>query len=505
MIRGTRGSEVTSVSGRFRCLVSAYAVSSYGSYLNLIALSLFSYEVTGSALGIGALMALRLFAGMLAGLAAGALATRAGRRTLMISADIAQAVAMAVLALAAPHTSTALLACAVVVLGAGNTLFTVALRGAVPVMVGHEERVRANGLLVTVRSFATVLGFASAAPVIGFFGYSAAFAINGVSFLVSAAALLLLRPRTDGEEPDASAAARTDAGDGEEPDASAAARTDAGDGEEPDASAGARTDAGDGEEPDASAAARTDAGDGEEPDASAGARTDAIRAARGMRGLRGLSALLTGMILLRGADALASSSHNVALPVAAGAASPDDPALFMTQFWAAWAVGTLLAHQVLGRRADAGAAAGERAFAVGTCAMSLFFVLAFTGLPGPALVAVALGAGLADGCTEIIYTSRLQAVPDRQRSRLFGLSATAETSGFTLGTVAAAASLEALPALAVVGAFHGTAVLGALALLLFLAVRGGTASRRTRPTPGATQGGETTHGARTGTGSLPGA
>lgn len=427
---------MTAVSGRFRCLASAYAVSSYGNYLSLIALSLFTYEATGSAYGIGALMALRLFSGMLAGLAAGALADAVGRRALMLSADVAQASAMAVLALTAPGTGVPLLACAVVVLGAGNTLFTVALRSAVPVMVGHEGRVRANGLLVTVRSFATVLGFASAAPVIGHGGYAAAFAINGASFLVSAAALLVLRPRTDGARTDAPAA----------------------------------------------------------PAGDAGAR----------RGLRGLSALLIGMILLRGADALASSSHNVALPVAAGAASPDHPALFMTQFWAAWAVGTLLAHQVVKRRMSGGRAAGDRAFALGTCAMSLFFVLAFTGLPAPALVAVALGAGLADGCTEIVYTSRLQAVPDRQRSRLFGLSATAETSGFTLGTVAAAAALEALPALAVVGAFHGTAVCGALALLV-LTARGGTAPRRKRPTPVATRGGETTHGARTGTGDTPGA
>jgi MFS family permease len=419
--------------------VSAYAVSSYGNYLSLIALSLFTYEVTGSALGIGALMALRLFSGMLAGLAAGALADKAGRRALMLSADVAQASAMGVLALTAPGTRAPLLACAVVVLGAGNTLFTVALRSAVPVMVGHEERVRANGMLVTVRSFATVLGFASAAPVIAYGGYAAAFAINGASFLVSAAALLVLRPRTDGDEADVPAAPSGDAG-----------------------------------------------------------------ATGGPRGLRGLSALLIGMILLRGADALASSSHNVALPVAAGATSPDHPALFMTQFWAAWAVGTLLAHQVVKRRMSGGRTAGDRAFAIGTCAMSLFFVLAFTGLPAPALVAVALGAGLADGCTEIVYTSRLQSVPDRQRSRLFGLSATAETSGFTLGTVAAAAALEALPALAVVGAFHGTAVCGALALLV-LTARGGTAPRRKRPTQGATRGGETTHGARTGTGNTPGA
>ncbi|MDQ1006649.1 MFS family permease [Streptomyces sp. V4I23] len=429
---------MTAVSGRFRCLVSAYAVSSYGNYLSLIALSLFTYEVTGSAFGIGALMALRLFSGMLAGLAAGALAEKAGRRALMLLADLAQASAMAVLALTAPGTRVPLLACAVVVLGAGNTLFTVALRSAVPVMVGHEERVRANGMLVTVRSFATVLGFASAAPVIAYGGYAAAFAINGASFLVSAAALLVLRPSTDGDEAEGPAAP----------------------------------------------------GD--------------VGAAGGPRGLRGLSALLIGMILLRGADALASSSHNVALPVAAGAASPDHPALFMTQFWAAWAVGTLLAHQVVKRRMSGGRAAGDRAFAIGTCAMSLFFVLAFTGLPAPALVAVALGAGLADGFTEIVYTSRLQAVPDRWRSRLFGLSATAETSGFTLGTVAAAAALEALPALAVVGAFHGTAVCGALALLV-LTARGGTAPRRTRPTQGVTRGEGTTHGARTGTGDTPGA
>ncbi|MCT9145380.1 MFS transporter, partial [Streptomyces violarus] len=158
-------------------------------------------------------------------------------------------------------------------------------------------------------------------------------------------------------------------------------------------------------------------------------------------------------------------SHNVALPLAAHAAEPSDPAVFMARFWAAWAVGTLLAHQVLKRRSH-GTSWGERAFAVGTCAMSLCFVAAFTGPPAPALIAAAVAAGFADGWTEIVYTSRLQAAPDRQRGRLFGLSATAEQSGFALGTIAAAAALEALPALAVVGVFHGAAACGALVLLL---------------------------------------
>ncbi|MGY0064541.1 MFS transporter [Streptomyces sp. LZ34] len=435
---------------RFHVLVSAYAVSGYGNYLSLIALSLYTYEVTGTALGVGAAMALRLCSGFLAGLAAGALSDRVTRRTVMIWTDVAQGAAMTVLVLTAPATPLWLLAVAVVVLGAGNTFFTVALRSAVPVMVGQEARARANGLLVTARSLATVLGFASAAPVIGFGGYAAAFAVNAVSFLWSAATLLMLRPRTDNE--------------GQE-----------------------------GQDAPADTASR---GGVESP----------IRAGRRLRlwpGAVRVPSLVLGMILLRGIDALASSSHNVALPVVAHSAAPDEPALFMTRFWAAWAVGTVLAHLVLKRR-QGEAAWDERAFALGTCAMSLSFVAAFLGLPAVALVGAAVSAGFADGWTEIVYTSRLQAAPDRQRGRLFGLSATAEQSGFALGTVAAAAALEALPAPAVVAAFHGVAVCGALVLLLFIAGRRGTARRSRRSTGQQEEEGEETHGTRTGASFLPG-
>jgi MFS family permease len=434
---------VAGVDRRFRALLCAHAVSAYGNYLHLIALSLFAYEVTGGALGVGLVMALRLAAGFLSGLAAGALAGAVGRRTLMISADLAQAAVLTVLALRAEEATLPLLAGVVVVLGAGNTLFSVALRSAVPVMVGHDRRADANGLLVTFRSFATVLGFASATPVIALGGYPTAFAINAASFVVSAAALLLLRPRTDGEDP------------GREPAAEAEAE-------------------------------RWRDGDGR----------------RRWRGLPGVASVVLAMILLRGTDALASSSHNVALPVLAQQTAPDQPALLMTQFWSAWAVGTVIAHQVVKRsRTLQGGAGGERAFALGTCAMSLFFIAAFTGLPGIGLMLVALGAGLADGYTEIVYTTRLQAAPDRLRSRLFGFSAMAETAGFTLGAVTAAAALEALPVWAVVSAFHGLALCGAIALLLFRTVHtdsGAVPSQRTGEER------EDTHEARTGAGPVQG-
>lgn len=437
------------INRRFGAVVAAYAVSAFGNYLNLIALSLFTYEVTGTAFGVGALMALRLASGFAAGLASAALTARISRRTVMITSDTAQCVTLLVLALFASRTPLALLAVAVVVLGAGNTFFTVSLRSAVPAMVGAEQRGRANGLLVTSRSLATVLGFASAAVIIGAGGYGLAFTVNAVSFAVSAAVLLAVRPRT--EEPVRA------------------------------------------QEP----AQTAELARGEESAAETGPRGGWSR-----RALWSLPGLLLGMVLLRGLDALASSSHNVALPVVAHSSTPDNPAMFMTQFWVAWAVGTLLAHLVL-RRRKGESAWGVRAFALGTCAMSLAFIAAFLGLPAPGLVAAAMVAGFADGWTEIVYTSRLQAAPDRHRTRLFGLSATAEQSGFALGTVAAAAALEALPALAVVGAFHGAALCGAVALMLYV-----TRTRATdEPSPATARESDRrgAHGTPTGANAVPGA
>lgn len=427
------------VDRRFRALVGAYAVSGYGNFLNLIAMSLFSYQVTGTAFGVGLVMALRLLSGFVAGLTAAALAARTTRLRTMVCADVAQGLALSVLALCSARTPMWLLCGTVVVMGAGNTYFTVALRSAIPAMVGQDSRTRATGLLVTARSIATVLGFASAAPVIAFGGYGTAFAVNAASFAVSAGALLVLRPRTDGEEETVP------------------------------------------------------------QDNARGKDAVPARGPRLWHGVAGLPALLLGMILLRGIDALASSSHNVALPVVANASAPSDPALFMTRFWAAWAVGTIAAHLVL-RRARGVSAWGERAFALGTLAMAVSFVAAFTGLPAAALMLAAACAGFADGWAETVYTARLQTAPDRQRTRLFGLSATAETAGFALGTVLAAAALEVLPALTVVGVFHGAAVCGALVLLLFVFRAG-----RARSLSSTSREERDTHGARPGADSLPGA
>mgnify|MGYP001196910433 CR=1 FL=1 len=226
------------------------------------------------------------------------------------------------------------------------------------------------------------------------------------------------------------------------------------------------------------------------------------RAARGpgVRVLR-LAPVVVCMVAVRAMDSMGSASHQVGLPVYAADLDPDGAAGFVGRFYAVWAVGCLLAHQVVqrvpavsrwagagtpdphdgqgegdtrdgkagqGERDGRGAPGGERGFAVGTCLMSGCFVLAFTGLPLPALLAVAVGAGLADGFTEIVYNLRLQALPAAQRGRVLGFAAMAETAALGAGTVGCASLLDHFAPLTVVSLAHGTAIALALALAMLV-------------------------------------
>lgn len=104
--------------------------------------------------------------------------------------------------------------------------------------------------------------------------------------------------------------------------------------------------------------------------------------------------------------------------------------------------------------------------------MSAGFIVVFSGLPTLPAVIAALVAGAADGFTEIVYVSRLQAAPDEQRGRLFGLSASAENAGFGLGMLVSGALLETFSPLQVVASFHGLAIVLCGTLLLLLLRRG---------------------------------
>jgi MFS family permease len=399
------GSERAGSSGWFRVLVVGHSVSAYGSFVNFVAINLFAYQLTGSALRTGLFMALRLATGFVTGVLAGHLVTRYSRKALMVGSDLAQACGLAVLALAPAGRQELLLYALAVVLGAGRTLSSVALRSSVPEMVGPEHRVRANGLLMTGRSLAMVAGYASAGLMVATLDYRTVFLVDAASFLVSATVLAVL--------PLSLRSATTAAGDG----------------------------------------------------------PGLGRSLRVGGAVLWATPIVGAMVLIRFVDAFGSASHNVGLPVFASDQAVMSAAALMSLFWASWAVGTLLVSQVVVRAVRDESWLTERAFAAATVAMSVFFVVTFTGAPAPVFVLAAFLAGVSDGCAEIAYTSRLQATPDDRRGYVFGLSAMAESSGFGIGMVVSAVLLESLAPVVVVATLHGAAFAIAVTFLVVLLLR----------------------------------
>ncbi|WP_443062736.1 MFS transporter [Streptomyces sp. NBC_00390] len=403
--------------------MSGYAVSSYGTFLNLVALNLFVYETTGSALAMGIFMAVRLAAGFVAGLAAGSLLARVAVKPLMFWTNIAQAAVMLLLVLAPEKLGTAVLFTVSAVVGACSTLFMVALRSSIPDLVGTERRSWANSLMVGARSLAMVAGFASAGVVVPLLGFTEAFLTDAASFLLCAVTVLWLPAAMARRTQQAPAAARQTAG-------------------------------------------TTDAAPGRQ---------------RLPVALMSLTAapMLGLMVGLRGIDALGSSSHNAALPVYSSALDPGDPAAFVSRFWLFWAIGNVLAQQVIQRYVTrSGRSVGAFGFGLGTVAMSSAFILGFAGLPMAATIVIAVAAGAADGLTEVSYTSHLQTLPEALRGHAFGISATVENLGFGVGTLLVAAALTMASPFAVVAWSHGLAIAVAVVYLFRLAGRRRTETER---------------------------
>ncbi|MGI3225492.1 MFS transporter [Streptomyces sp. GTA36] len=405
---------------RYRILVTGYAISSYGTFLNVVALSLYVYAVTDRALAVGVFMAVRLAAGFVAGLAAAAVLARWSPKGVMFWANVAQAVALLLLVLAPDGFRTGTLFAVSAVVGASGTLFMVTLRSSIPDMVGEGRHTWANSLMVSGRSMAMVAGFASSGVVVSLLGYTAAFLVDMATFLVCALTVLLLpmpmSPARGNEEKDSQ-----------------------------------------GKDVEGSQASQEEGADGQ------GRRRDGRRRVPAALVALGAVPVLGLMVALRGIDALGSSSHNAALPVYSTELDADNPAVFVSVFWCVWALGSVLVQQVLQRYTKrTGRSVGALGFGLGTIAMSGTFILAFAGLPWAATVLVALLAGAADGLTEVSYTSHLQTLPSPLRTHAFGLSATVENLGFGVGMIVVAAALDVFTPLSVVGVAHGAAIVLAL-------------------------------------------
>ena len=181
----------------FRFLWAGQTVSQIGDAAFIVALGWRAFTLTGKTSSLGIVLmveALGLVATLLIG---GVLADRYSRKLLLIGSDLARALVIAALAVvdATGHLGFGILVVFVALHGLGSGLFQPAFGGILPLLVPEPSLGSANAMVGVSRQAAFVVGPAFAGLVYGAAGSSAIFAVDAASFVVSAAFLLLARPR----------------------------------------------------------------------------------------------------------------------------------------------------------------------------------------------------------------------------------------------------------------------------------------------------------------------
>ncbi len=174
----------------FRLLITALAVSSLGDWLYNVALLAFVFDRTHSPSWVALTTAARVAPMLLLGPLGGLLADRHNRRVLMIASDAVRALIMVVLAVVAltglPVLLAPLLAAAAT---AATTVNLPCVAACTARMVPGAELTRANALRAAINQGAVVVGPALGALVLMATTPALAILLNGLTFVVSAAAV----------------------------------------------------------------------------------------------------------------------------------------------------------------------------------------------------------------------------------------------------------------------------------------------------------------------------
>jgi len=175
----------------YRRLWTARTVSQVGDVAQFTTLALLLVHLTGSAIGVTGAVLAEIAAVLLLGPFAGSLVDRLPRVRVMVAADAVRIVLAS--ALAGWHGSPGVAYGVAFGLAAGQAFFGPASQSLLPALVDETELVAANSGIWTAAVSAQVLVAPVAALLATRVGFGAAFAVNAVSFAVSATVLIGLR------------------------------------------------------------------------------------------------------------------------------------------------------------------------------------------------------------------------------------------------------------------------------------------------------------------------
>lgn len=171
----------------YRRLWAARTVSQVGDVAQFTTLALLVVMLTGSGVGVSAVVFAEIVPVLLLAPLAGSLVDRLPRVRVMVSADLVRVVLAGVLAVW--HDDVAVAYAVAFGLSAGQVFFSPAAQSLLPSLVRDDELVAANSGIWTAAVTAQIAVAPVAALLAVDVGFGPAFAVNAVSFALSAALL----------------------------------------------------------------------------------------------------------------------------------------------------------------------------------------------------------------------------------------------------------------------------------------------------------------------------
>jgi MFS family permease len=179
----------------FLVVLVGQGISSFGDAISNTALPILVLVLTGSGFAMGIVGVLSTLPDLIVGLPAGAYADRWDRRKMMFWGDLGRAFLTALVPISVALGGPTMVVVLVVAfpINVLRVLWLAAYTAAVPGLVGRRHVPRASGLFEAVFNIGWIVGPALAGILAQVIGPGPTIAIDAVSFLISAGAILLIR------------------------------------------------------------------------------------------------------------------------------------------------------------------------------------------------------------------------------------------------------------------------------------------------------------------------
>jgi MFS family permease len=170
-------------------ILGAQALSSFGTSMSTVALAFMVYELTGSVLHMGAVMAVSTFPLVITSWIGGAFLDRFSAKKVMVLSDVVRAVLIFALPFLAEQSVSAIYAVGCF-MGVASAFFNPGQMKLVGEMIDRAHLVKANSYVSISQTGAELAGYLMGGVVVTAAGYMPAFLANAGTYLVSALLLL---------------------------------------------------------------------------------------------------------------------------------------------------------------------------------------------------------------------------------------------------------------------------------------------------------------------------